>query len=103
MCRIVADAVIEGRWLYERKHSRAGARADNGAPAAPKEEPRVLDPEEQRRREEAQQEARNQAAAAQRAREERQAAAKEDGTETAEADAATGADEAPTETGAASA
>jgi small subunit ribosomal protein S2 len=90
MCRIVADAVLEGRWLYERKHSRAGARADNGNGApAPKPEPRVLDPEEQRKREEAQQAARNQAAAAQRAREDRLATAKQ--TTATEGDASTDA------------
>ena len=74
MSRIVADAVIEGRWLRQRKQARPAARADEAA-AAPAP-PRPPDPEEQRRRSEEQQRARNEAAAAQRAREERLLAAK---------------------------
>ena len=74
MSRIVADAVIEGRWLRQRKQARPAARGDEAA-AAPAP-PRPPDPEEQRRRAEEQQRARNEAAAAQRAREERLLAAK---------------------------
>jgi small subunit ribosomal protein S2 len=74
MCRIVADAVIEGQWLRSRKQSKAGGRSDAPAkPSAPT--PRVLSPEEQAAKERQQQEARNAAAAAQREREARAARA----------------------------
>jgi small subunit ribosomal protein S2 len=76
MCRIVADAIIEGHWLRSRKQP-AGAKSDAPAkPAAPA--PRVLAPEEQAAKEAQQQEARNAAAAAQREREARAARAAEE-------------------------
>jgi small subunit ribosomal protein S2 len=85
MCRIVADAVIEGQWLRSRKQAKAGAKADAPAkPAAPA--PKVLNPEEQAAKEAQQQEARNAAAAAQREREARAAQAAAE-AEAAKADA----------------
>ncbi len=66
MCRIVADAVIEGQWLRQRKAAKAGAKAaaapSKPAPPAPK----VLSPEEQAAKAAEQQQARDAAAAAQR-------------------------------------
>jgi small subunit ribosomal protein S2 len=73
MCRIVADAVIEGQWLRQRRDARPGARAE--APSAPPA-PRVRTPEERAAREAAQAEARAAAAAAQREREARLAASR---------------------------
>src|SRR5262249_29147576 len=84
MCRIVADAIIEGHWLRQRKQAKAGVKTDAPAKAAPPA-PKVLSPEEQGAKKAQQQEARNAAAAAQREREARaQAAAAE---KPAEADA----------------
>jgi small subunit ribosomal protein S2 len=67
MCRIVADAVIEGQWLRSRKQAKAGAKADAAKPAPPA--PKVLTPEEQAAKAAEQQKARDAAAAAQRERE----------------------------------
>jgi small subunit ribosomal protein S2 len=72
MCRVIADAVEEGRYLAQRKGARAGTKAE--APAPP-----VLTPEEQAARAEQQARARNEAAAAQAERERRLAEAKEQG------------------------
>jgi small subunit ribosomal protein S2 len=69
MCRIVADAVIEGRQLAA---SQGKVVPEEKEPPPPPPPP---DPEEQRRKAEAQRDARNQAAAAQRERESRLAAA----------------------------
>jgi small subunit ribosomal protein S2 len=74
MCRIVADAVIEGQWLRSRKQAKAGAKSDGPAKPTPPA-PKVLTPEEQAAKAAQQQEARNAAAAAQREREARAAAA----------------------------
>jgi small subunit ribosomal protein S2 len=63
MCRVVADAVEEGRFIASRRAARAGAPAVGGPP--------VLDPEEEARRAEQQREARRQAALAQAEREAR--------------------------------
>jgi small subunit ribosomal protein S2 len=68
MCRVIADAVEEGRYLAQRKGGRAGTKAE---PAAP-----VLTPEEQAARAAQQAQARNEAAAAQAERERRLAEAK---------------------------
>jgi small subunit ribosomal protein S2 len=74
MCRIIAEAVIEGRWLDQRKRGRPGTKAEEAKPEPP---PVVnLSPEERARRDEEQQAARNAAAAAQREREARLNAAK---------------------------
>jgi small subunit ribosomal protein S2 len=84
MCRIVADAVVEGRQLAAKKGKVAADKAERDAaeakPAAPPDRP-PLDPEEQRQKAEAQEAARAEAAAAQREREARLAAAKEGGSE----------------------
>jgi small subunit ribosomal protein S2 len=70
MCRIVADAVEEGRFLAQRKSGRVATKEE---PAGPR---RPADPEEAKRKAEEQQKARNAAAAAQREREARLAAAR---------------------------
>jgi len=56
MCRVVADAVEEGRFIASRR------AAKSGAPAAVAGGPPVLDPEEEARRAQQQREARRQAA-----------------------------------------
>ena len=73
MSRIVADAVIEGQWLRQRKNARPAAAAADAKPAPPA--PKVLTPEEQAAKEAEQAQARAAAAAAQREREARLAAA----------------------------
>jgi small subunit ribosomal protein S2 len=95
MCRIVADAVEEGRFLAQRKSGRAATKEEAAAAPAPK----PLDPEEAKRKAEEQQKARNAAAAAQREREARLAAARRAEKENAGAAAEAGAaPEATTET-----
>jgi small subunit ribosomal protein S2 len=74
MCRVIADAVEEGRHLAQKRGARAGTKAE---PAAPK----ALSPEEQRKRTEQQAAAANQAAADQAKREARLAESKKDKTE----------------------
>jgi small subunit ribosomal protein S2 len=64
MCRVIADAVEEGRHLAQKRGARPGTKAEVVAPKA-------LSPEEQRKRAEEQAAARNQAAADQAAREAR--------------------------------
>ena len=72
MSRIVADAVLEGQFLYQRKHARKAttkedvAAADEAKAVPP---PAPLDPEEAKRRAAEQQKARNAAAAARKERE----------------------------------
>ena len=73
MCRIVADAIVEGKWLRQRKQARTAPAAADAKPAPPAPVQRT--PEEQAAREAAQQEARNKAAAQQREREARLLAA----------------------------
>jgi small subunit ribosomal protein S2 len=86
MCRIVADAVVEGHQLAVKKGKVAAEKDKAEKDKAEKEKAQALppppppdrpplDPQEQRRKEEAQREARNQAAAAQRERESKLAAA----------------------------
>jgi small subunit ribosomal protein S2 len=72
MCRIIADAVIEGQFIAQQRGARPGTKAEDVAPR----EPKVLSPEEQQRRAEEQARAREEAARAQREREARLAAAK---------------------------
>src|SRR5438876_6605994 len=74
MCRIIAEAVIEGRWLDQRRHGRPGTRAEDLKPEPPPP-PVALTPQERARRAAEQQAARNDAAAAQREREARLEAA----------------------------
>jgi len=69
MCRVIADAVEEGRHLAQKRGARPGTKAEVVAPKA-------LSPEEQRKRAEEQAEARNQAAKAQAEREARLAESK---------------------------
>jgi small subunit ribosomal protein S2 len=69
MCRVIADAVEEGRHLAQKRGARPGTKAEVVAPKA-------LSPEEQRKRAEEQAAARNQAAADQAAREARLAESK---------------------------
>jgi small subunit ribosomal protein S2 len=85
MCRILADAVVEGRQLAAAKGKVAPADDGNGKGDGKdgkgdgkkaKPAPPQLSPEEQRAKAEAQREARQQAAAAQREREARLAEAK---------------------------
>jgi small subunit ribosomal protein S2 len=73
MSRILADAVIEGQWLRQRKNARPGTAAEDAKPAPPA--PKQLSPEEQAAKETEQAQARAAAAAAQREREARLAAA----------------------------
>jgi small subunit ribosomal protein S2 len=63
MCRVVADAVEEGRFIASRRAARSGVPAPGGPP--------VIDPEEEARRAEQQRDARRQAALAQAEREAR--------------------------------
>ena len=93
MCRIVADAVEEGRFIASRRAARAGV------PAAAAGGPPVIDPEEEARRAEQQREARRQAALQAQEREARLAVSRrqQDAGETSEAapaEVAQGADEA---------
>jgi small subunit ribosomal protein S2 len=66
MCRVIADAVEEGRFIASRRAARSGTPVAAGPP--------VLDPEEEARRAEQQRDARRQAALAQAEREARLAA-----------------------------
>jgi small subunit ribosomal protein S2 len=68
MCRVVADAVEEGRFIASRRAARSGAPAGAGPPA--------LDPDEDARRAGQQRDARRQAALAQAEREARLASAR---------------------------
>jgi small subunit ribosomal protein S2 len=70
MCRVLADAVEEGRHFASRRSARAATKAAEAAPPPP-------DPEAERKRAEQQARARAEAAAQAKAREERLAAAKE--------------------------
>jgi small subunit ribosomal protein S2 len=68
LCRVIADAVEEGRFIASRRAASSGSPAAAG--------PAVLDPEEEARREEQQRAARRQAAIAQAEREARLAEAR---------------------------
>ncbi len=70
MCRVMADAVDEGRFLAQRRGARAGTRSED-VPAKKAPAPKPIDPEGARQRAEQQAKARDEAAAAQRLREER--------------------------------
>ncbi len=92
MCRVISDAVIEGREIARRRGARAGTRSEApAAPAAPAKPQRT--PEEQAEFDRKQAEARDAAAAKQKEIEERARAAKET------AKAAPAAEEPATETG----
>ena len=81
MCRVISDAVEEGRFIASRRAARSGGA---GGPAA--EAPRPLTPEEEAEREEQQRQARRQAAIAQAEREARLAAARQQAAAAAERD-----------------
>jgi small subunit ribosomal protein S2 len=70
LSRVIADAVLEGRYLYDRKHARPATKKEDVAHLPP------IDPEEARRKADHQRKAAAEAAQAQKAREERLAAAK---------------------------
>ncbi|MDQ1432435.1 MAG: small subunit ribosomal protein [Actinomycetota bacterium] len=69
MSRIVADAVIEGQWLRQRKNAKAGVKAEAASAKPVPPAPKQLTPEEQAAKAAEQQKARDAAAAAQRERE----------------------------------
>jgi len=73
MCRVIADAVEEGKFIAQKRGARPGTKAEDVAPKPPK----LITPEEQAEREAVQARARDEAARAQREREARLAAAKE--------------------------
>jgi small subunit ribosomal protein S2 len=91
MCRVISDAVEEGRFIASRRAARSGA------PTAAVEGPPVLTPEEEAERAEQQRQARRQAAAAQAQREARLQAAKNQARAAAAADDVPGAPAAATE------
>jgi small subunit ribosomal protein S2 len=103
MARVIADAVEEGRYLAQRKQSRAASKKAAEAGNAPSKivAPKALSPEEERARQEAQAQARAEATAAQQKREERLAKAKAEAEanppEEPTADAGTPDGPAPTE------
>jgi len=74
MCRVIADAVIEGKHIQQRRNARAGTRSEAAAPAAPAKPQRST--EEEAAHQQRQAEARAQAAAKQKEIEERAAKAK---------------------------
>jgi small subunit ribosomal protein S2 len=82
MCRVVADAVDEGRFISSRRAARTGAPAAGGPPP--------IDPEEEARRAEQQRDARRQAALAQAEREARLLAGRRAAAEAAQAPAGDG-------------
>jgi small subunit ribosomal protein S2 len=90
MCRVIADAVNEGRELARRRGARPGTRAEEVAPAAPARPARSA--EEEREFQERQAQARAAAAAKQKEIEERARQAK---AEQAEAGAAEATADAP--------
>ena len=81
MCRVIADAVEEGRFIASRRAARAGTPAAAGPP--------VVDAEEEARRAEQQRDARRQAALSQAEREARLAATRRAAAEAPEATEAT--------------
>ena len=78
LCRVIADAVEEGRFIASRRAARSGAAAAAAGPP-------VVDPEEEARRDQQQRDARRQAALAQAEREARMAASRRKAPEAAEA------------------
>jgi small subunit ribosomal protein S2 len=92
MCRIIADAVDEGRFIASRRAARAGARPEAVAG------PPVVDPAEEARRAEQQREARRQAALQAQEREARMAARQPAPAEGAQLAPAEGASPAPAPT-----
>jgi small subunit ribosomal protein S2 len=77
MCRVISDAVIEGREIARRRGARPGTRSEEAAPAAASTAKPQRTPEEQAEFDRRQSEARDAAAAKQREIEERARVAKE--------------------------
>ncbi len=76
MCRVISDAVEEGKYIASRRHAKAAAAAPRpGATAAPAQ----VDPEVEARRQQQQAEARRQAALQAQEREARLAASRREG------------------------
>ncbi len=86
MCRVIADAVIEGKHIQQRRNARAGTRSEAAAPAAPAKPQRST--EEEAAHQQRQAEARAQAAAKQKEIEERAAKAKAEAVPEPEPEAA---------------
>ena len=99
LCRVIADAVEEGKHLAQKKGGRPGAKSDEAvAPAKPA--PPQVTPEEQAQKAEDQRKARDAAAAAQREREARLAATRaEDAAAEPPTDAANAETQGTEETG----
>src|SRR6476659_3212551 len=76
MCRVIGDAVNEGRELGRRRNARPGTRSEDAAPAAAAPARPQRTPEEEKEFQEKQRAAKAAAAEQQRAREERARAAK---------------------------
>jgi len=77
MCRVMSDAVNEGREMARRRNARPGTRSDDPAPTAPAAAPRPKrTPEQEREFQEKQRAAKDAAAAKQREIEERAQQAK---------------------------
>ena len=93
MTRVIADAVIEGKHIQQRRNARPGTRAEEAAPATAAARPQRSDDEERAFREQ-QAQARAAAAAKQREIEERARAARQSkpADETAATDEAAAAD-----------
>jgi small subunit ribosomal protein S2 len=78
MCRVISDAVIEGRELGRRRNARPGTRSEEAAPAVVTPPPKpTRTPEQEREFQERQREAKAAASAKQREIEERAQQAKE--------------------------
>jgi small subunit ribosomal protein S2 len=91
MCRVMSDAVTEGREMYRRRNARPGTRSEEAAPAAATPAPRpTRTPEQEKEFQDRQREAKAAAAAKQREIEERAQQAKSAKAEAPAADAASG-------------
>ncbi|MDQ1476908.1 MAG: small subunit ribosomal protein, partial [Actinomycetota bacterium] len=95
MCRVISDAVVEGREIARRRGARAGTRSEDVAPPAPAKPQRTT--EEQAEFDRRQAEARDAAAAKQREIEERARLAKEASKSAPAAEASPATDAAPAE------
>ena len=92
MCRVMSDAVNEGREMAKRRNARPGTRSEDSAPSTPTAAPRpTRTPEQEKEFQEKQRAAKDAAAAQQREREERARQAKADKAAKAAAPADDGA------------
>jgi len=103
MCRVISDAVEEGKFIASRKNANRAAAATAARPAASSAAPAAVDPEAEARRTQQQAEARRQAALQAQEREARLAAARAAEAEAPAAAAAPTAETPATETPAAEA